>query len=356
QGPAELSRRLGHVLACAEELLHRTLASLESLAKTLMEEKEEGADEEQQAGLQSSASYKLLQGLVSSVASVVDSSTLLFESVDVTIQGGCSDTKRLEKCSELIHRSCKRLLSALSGTYSIPAHDTTRQSSTLPEKLNRISNLEKLSDKDKSHSQRSSSQVFCDTERLSVITTVSSVATTMSSISLASSVSSITDLSSVFSSSGSSTILSSFSSGSYSIASTTDSVLSPKKLSSSMLSPSKTLSGDVITTGGSMDKRDTTAIIIDQVEITLLSQSHLQQLDSAAQEVSMATALFVEYVHKISGLANQDRMGMVTPRGRRLLPKSPEKTVVTPAMGAAHIKKLSVKKTIALAIKEPKGM
>ena len=109
-----------------------------------------------------------------------------------------------------------------------------------------------------------------------------------------------------------------------------------------------------MTVDGQTTVCDMTATATDQEEITLLSQAQLQQLDSATQEVSMATALFLEYVHKVC-IDSTDRMGMTTPRGRRLLPRSPEKTVVTPAMGAAHLKKLSVKRTIALASKEFKG-
>ncbi|GFR85480.1 kinesin-like protein KIF14, partial [Elysia marginata] len=79
--PGELGERLSHVLACTQELLHRTLASLESLVETFS-----GLNKEERPVQQYSATYKLLQGLVSSVGSVVDSSTLLVESVAATVQ------------------------------------------------------------------------------------------------------------------------------------------------------------------------------------------------------------------------------------------------------------------------------
>lgn len=86
---------------------------------------------------------------------------------------------------------------------------------------------------------------------------------------------------------------------------------------------------------------DISTNISDLTDVTLLSESQLGQLDSAAQEVSMAMALFTEYLNKTW---NQEA---ATPHSKRS--QSPEKMVVTPALNTAHMSKLNSKRILKLA-------
>lgn len=101
-------------------------------------------------------------------------------------------------------------------------------------------------------------------------------------------------------------------------------------------------------------------------EIALLSESQMLYLEGALHEVAMAVSLFVEYVRKnwplsSPGKVNANINGATsaclgvgtsspsTPRGKRMLPMSPEKSLVMPSALVTHLRKLNTKRAIALA-------
>ena len=99
-------------------------------------------------------------------------------------------------------------------------------------------------------------------------------------------------------------------------------------------------------------------------DASLLSPRQLTQLEVAVKEVSQATGWFSEYVRKTvassssssaqQGVLDGRRAGggllaATTPRGKRMLPASPETSVVTPAMNTAHMRRINMMRTISLA-------
>ncbi|XP_059176630.1 kinesin-like protein KIF14 [Physella acuta] len=244
-----MSQRVKHVLSCVRALVEKTLLVQQQIAM------DEGLTSGTRPPQYYSANYKRLQGIVSSVSSVVDSSTLLVELAESLVHVKVQNGKRLEKVVDIIRQSCHNLLAVSSLTYTIP-----------PAFMSSIS------------------QPLKESSLTSTLSTSSST-TSQSSVS---SDPSQSDLSS-------------------------------------------TASQNV----------DNSTNISDLTDVTLLSESQLGQLDSAAQEVSMAMALFTEYLNKTWS------QEAATPHSKRS--QSLEKMVVTPALSTAHMSKLNSKRILKLA-------
>ena len=107
-------------------------------------------------------------------------------------------------------------------------------------------------------------------------------------------------------------------------------------------------------TSTAIDMTDVTSST-DVAEETLLNQSQISRLESACQEVTLAITMFAEFVRKsCSSLPEKSKGSNSTPRGKRMLPMSPEKTVGTPALNTAHLRKINMLRTISLASQESK--
>ncbi|XP_012946490.1 mucin-21 [Aplysia californica] len=341
----ETPQRVRHVLACVRGLLHKTMdtqrqagrwmdgvtgSSMTSSSSGREEndgEEEEGGDNGHQPPQYYSATYKRLQAVVGQVTALVDSCSLLVESAEPLVRGQGHDSKRLERCADLIQKSSQRLLAASSYTYTnSPSQSLSSSAAPL------------LSSSSSSSLSSSSAKSFLNTaQHPRAQTTVSSSESTSpiawSQRGSKSSASSLGDTSGVTS---------------------TPSTASSKHSNNNSNNNSNTnTTSTSSSTPSSSSERSVSAGDTSQLtDVSLLSESQLSMLDAACQEVTLATSMFAEFARKTwstSGGGAAER-GRVTPRGgKRLLPVSPEKAVVTPAVSAAQLRKLNMVRTIALA-------
>lgn len=84
------------------------------------------------------------------------------------------------------------------------------------------------------------------------------------------------------------------------------------------------------------DKRRTISDSIDQSDCSVLSTIQMEQLEHAARELKTGAQSLIEQVDKVM---SYDRQAS-TPRGRRLLPASPDRAAASPVTRAVTIKRL----------------
>ncbi|BFZ20570.1 hypothetical protein BsWGS_23609 [Bradybaena similaris] len=287
---SDMSKRLSHVLSCLQALLSKTLQVQRDL-------NQETNTSNTMSAQYCASTYKRLQGVVASVSAIVDACTLLVQCAEPIVLGTSQDIKRLERCADLLQKSLQRLLSASSYSYT--------PSSTLS-----------LSSPALNHHSRE--------------------VPSSSSVSPSSSSAALNHHSKEVSGSSSSSSSSSTASRDLVSSSSLSSVSSQSEASTSVTVSSNS-------TASSTES--------DMTEVTLLSESQLGQIDSSIQEVSMALSLFIEYIQKMVSTNLETDVAM-TPRGRQILPASPEKLVLTPAMNAARLKRMNIQRTVLLASRD----
>ncbi|CAG5130034.1 unnamed protein product, partial [Candidula unifasciata] len=268
---SDMSKRLSHVLSCLQALLSKTLQVQRDLHQ-------ETNTTNPRSAQYYASTYKRLQGVVASISAIVDASTLLVQSAEPVVLGTSRDSKRLERCADLIQKSLQRLLTASSYSYT--------SLSVIPSLLSPASH---------NHSKEMSNPS---------VSSFSSSSSSSRGLELSSSLSSVS--------------------------------------SQSNISMSVTASSNS-TSNGTLDS--------DLTDVTLLSESQLCQIDSSVQEVSMALSLFIEHIQKTASSYLETDL-LITPRGRQILPASPEKLVLTPAMNAARLKRMNIKRTVLLASRD----